>query len=92
MSEWISPAQAADAMEHGDGLRVRIAVLDSGVEAAHPDFFGLSLHDDLVPEPSGYMREGSGEDMYGHGTAVSGIIWRMAPKAELGVSVCLDQV
>ena len=30
------------------------------------------------------IREGNGEDMYGHGTAVSGIIWRLAPKAEIG--------
>jgi len=84
MSVWISPTQAAEAMEVGDGGRVRIAVLDSGIEAAHPDFSGLRLHDDLVPDASGVIRAGRGEDMYGHGTAVSGIIWRLAPKAEIG--------
>lgn len=81
---WIGPAQAAEAMEWGDGRGVRIAVLDSGVEVAHPDFSGHHLHDDLVPDPSGVLRAGNGEDMYGHGTAVSGIIWRLAPKAQIG--------
>jgi subtilisin family serine protease len=84
MSVWIGPAQAAEAMKRGDGRGVRIAVLDSGVEVAHPDFSGQRLHDDLVPDANGGMQKGNGEDMYGHGTAVSGIIWRLAPKAEIG--------
>ena len=81
---WIGPAQAAEAMERGDGRGVRIAVLDSGVEISHPDFFGHHLDNDLVPDASGGMRQGSGEDMYGHGTAVSGIIWGLAPRVEIG--------
>jgi subtilisin family serine protease len=84
MSVWIGPQQAAVAIEQGDGQGVRIAVLDSGVEIAHPDFHGRHLGHDLVLDASGGMRKGSGEDMYGHGTAVSGIIWRLAPKAEIG--------
>jgi len=84
MSVWISPSQAAEAMERGDGQGVRIAVLDSGVEISHPDFFGQQLYHDLLPDTAGGMREGNGEDMYGHGTAVSGIIWRLAPRAEIG--------
>lgn len=81
---WIGPAQAAEAIEQGDGHGVRVAVLDSGIEVAHPDFSGHHLHDDLIPDPSGVLREGYGEDMYGHGTAVSGIIWRLAPKVQIG--------
>jgi subtilisin family serine protease len=84
MSVWIGPAQAAEAMERGDGSGVRIAVLDSGVEISHPDFFGQHLDNDLVPDTSGDMRTGTGDDMYGHGTAVSGIIWRLAPKTQIG--------
>jgi subtilisin len=84
MSVWISPAQAADAMEQGDGRGVRIAVLDSGIESSHPNFSGRRLHDDLVSEASGHIQAGKGEDLYGHGTAVAGIIWRLAPKAEIG--------
>jgi subtilisin family serine protease len=84
MSVWISPEQAADAMKRGDGRRVRIAVLDSGIESSHPNFSGRRLHDDLVSEANGHIREGKGEDLYGHGTAIAGIIWRLAPKAEIG--------
>lgn len=84
MSVWISPEQAAEAMEQGDGRDVRIAVLDSGIETAHPNFSGRRLHDDLIPEASGNILAGKGEDMYGHGTAVAGIIWRLAPRAEIG--------
>ena len=84
MRAWIGPSEVGEAMKRGDGHGVRVAVLDSGVEIAHPDFFGQYLDDDLVPDASGGMREGSGEDMYGHGTAVSGIIWRLAPKADIG--------
>lgn len=84
MSVWISPEQAADAMKRGDGRRVRIAVLDSGIESSHPNFSGRRLHDDLVSEANGHIREGNGEDLYGHGTAIAGIIWRLAPKAEIG--------
>ena len=84
MSVWISPEQAAEAMEQGDGRNVRIAVLDSGIETAHPNFSGRRLQDDLIPEASGNILAGKGEDMYGHGTAVAGIIWRLAPRAEIG--------
>jgi subtilisin family serine protease len=84
MSAWISPAQAAEAMERGDGRGVRVAVLDSGIETSHPYFSGRHLHDDLVSEANGNFQPGSGEDLYGHGTAVAGIIWKLAPKAEIG--------
>ena len=84
MSAWISPAQAAEAIERGDGHGVRVAVLDSGIEASHPIFSGRRLHDDVVTEADGQIRPGKGEDLYGHGTAVAGIIWQLAPKAEIG--------
>jgi subtilisin family serine protease len=84
MRAWISPAQAAEAMERGDGRGVRVAVLDSGIETSHPYFSGRHLHDDLVSEANGNFQPGSGEDLYGHGTAVAGIIWKLAPKAEIG--------
>jgi subtilisin family serine protease len=84
MSAWISPAQAVQAIKQGDGRGVRIAVLDSGIEVTHPNFSGRRLHDDVVSEASGDLRTGKGDDIYGHGTAVAGIIWRLAPEAEIG--------
>jgi subtilisin family serine protease len=83
IDDWISPEQAAAAIRDGDGSGVRIAVLDSGVEIGHPDFRGRQLDDDLVmdDEDFGQFAEGNGEDLYGHGTAVAGIIWKIAPEA-----------
>jgi subtilisin family serine protease len=79
---WITPEEAAAAIRDGDGSGVRIAVLDSGVEIGHPDFRGRQLDDDLVMDTQlGEFAEGDGQDLYGHGTAVAGIIWNVAPEA-----------
>ena len=84
MSAWISPAQATQAIEKGDGHGVRIAVLDSGIETSHPHFSGRRLNDDIVSDENGNLRQGKGEDIYGHGPVVAGIIWSLAPNAEIG--------
>ena len=83
ISDWISPEQAAAAIREGDGAGVRIAVLDSGIEIGHPDFRGRELDDDLVMDDAdfGQFAEGNGEDVYGHGTAVARVIWKIAPEA-----------
>jgi subtilisin family serine protease len=75
------------ALHDGDGAGVRIAVLDTGIEAGHPALGGLTLRDDVVLEGDGprvAVRDGAGEDAYGHGTAIAGIIRTLAPAAELG--------
>ena len=83
---WIGLDEAVLAMRQGDGLEVRVAVLDSGIEIRHPKFAGRSLvHDFEVEtntEPA--FTDGQGCDAYGHGTAVADLIWREAPRAELG--------
>lgn len=84
---WISPDQAREALASGSGEGVRIAILDSGVETSHPDLAGMELSDDVVISSRGgkiETVEGSGEDVFGHGTAVAAIIRRNAPKAALG--------
>ncbi len=84
---WISPEQARDALIRGTGKGVRIAVLDSGVESSHPDLANLVLSDDVVIQSRGGRIEavdGHGEDVFGHGTAVTGIIHRDAPEAQIG--------
>jgi subtilisin family serine protease len=64
----------------GTGRGVRIAVIDSGVHAAHPHVQGVAggigidhaglTHDDLV-------------DRLGHGTAVAAVLREKAPAAEI---------
>jgi len=87
MKRWISPAEAAAGIGRGRGRGVRIAVLDSGIEASHPIFGGRPLCDDLAVIEDGYKLKtvpGEGRDLFGHGTAVAGIIHQVAPEAEIG--------
>ena len=78
---------AREALRDGDGRGVRIAVLDTGIEVAHPVLAGLALRDDVIVVGDGprvLVRDGAGEDAYGHGTAIAGIIRTLAPQAEIG--------
>ena len=87
MRSWISPAEAAEAIRRGRGRGVRIAVLDSGIEISHPAFEGRPLCDDVAVVEDGHklkVVEGEGRDLFGHGTAVAGVIHQVAPEAEIG--------
>jgi len=87
MPEWIDLKQAARALKEGDGARVTVAVIDSGIETSHPQLDGVTLIDDLAVVPGGHMLKavpGAGLDVFGHGTAVAGTILSLAPKCQLG--------
>jgi subtilisin len=80
-------AEAREALAHGRGKGVRIAIIDSGVEADHPQLAGIKLADDLHLVETGIQIEvkpGDGSDLFGHGTAIAAIIRKMAPEAEMG--------
>jgi len=92
----VSRAPSLDGIEitpdwaYGDrrGTGVRVAVIDSGVEADHPLVGGLAGAVVVEPDPDGeppdvrYV-EGPHDDLYGHGTACAAIIRRLAPDVEL---------
>ncbi len=76
------------------GTGIVVAVLDSGVDAAHPllaqRIIGPALH--LVPGPGGVADVGDGldndndgfiDEAVGHGTFVAGLIARAAPAAQI---------
>ena len=87
MRVWITPEEAAAAIRRGRGRGVRIAILDSGVETSHPALAGLKVVDDIAVVEDGMKLQivsGEGRDLYGHGTAVAGIIHEAAPEAEIG--------
>jgi subtilisin family serine protease len=69
------------------GEGVKVAVLDSGIDASHP-WVGtvegaVAIEHD--PEAPGGVRfeEGPHDDVFGHGTACAGIIRTMAPECEI---------
>ena len=84
---WLSLDQARRFLRSGTGRGVKIAVLDSGVEANHPLLRGLTLADDVAIIDDGMQLKavpGEGRDLFGHGTAIAGIIHQLAPEAHIG--------
>lgn len=93
-SPWISPDTATLALRDGRGRGVRIAILDSGVEWSHPSLTNARCSDDIVlRQDHGRLvsESGAGHDVFGHGTAVAGILHALAPEAELGSFRVLDE-
>lgn len=82
------PGDAAKwAWEGATGAGVRVAVIDSGVDAAHPRVGGVTgavaIEADPDAEDGWRATEGPHEDLYGHGTACASIIRSLAPEAEI---------
>jgi len=67
------------------GQGVVIAVIDSGIDLAHPMLKGALLPGrDFVDNDLGPSEEGTDSDAaYGHGTAVASILRQVAPEAKL---------
>jgi subtilisin family serine protease len=76
----------ATAFGGTDGSGVRVAIIDSGVEATHPAVGGR-VGRSVVVETSGdeavVVEDVAGLDVVGHGTACAGIVHAIAPGAEL---------
>lgn len=71
----------------GTGAGVKVAIIDSGVDSAHPLVGGVAGSVAIETDPSApdgvrYV-EGPHEDVVGHGTACAAIIRSLAPQAEL---------
>lgn len=84
---WITRAQAKKAIETGDGAGVKIAILDSGIEASHPALRGAKIVEQLLVEDTELgpeIVEDKAGDVFGHGTAIAHVIHEVAPAAELG--------
>lgn len=70
----------------GSGRGVRVAIVDSGVDASHPAVGGVHQAVEVLRDPEGEAAifvEGPHDDLYGHGTACAGIIRALAPEVEL---------
>jgi hypothetical protein len=85
---------AAFGSSTGEG--VRVAIIDSGVDADHPalgDSIDVSSSVEFAVDAAGVvtMIEGPHHDVYGHGTACAGIIHALAPGAKLTSVRVLDE-
>lgn len=69
------------------GADIKVAIVDSGVDAGHPLVGrvagGAALTFDPEAEELVQIEEGPHEDLFGHGTACAGIIRKAAPDADL---------
>ncbi len=72
-----------DALTQGTGKGVIIAVLDTGIDATHPFFAKAHILPQIEFDETLVAREVEAHDSVGHGTAIAGIIHRLAPKATL---------
>jgi subtilisin family serine protease len=87
MAHWIDLEHAKRAVRDGTGDGVKVAIIDSGVEVSHPGLAEVSFLDDLAVVPHEHklcITAGEGCDVFGHGTAVAGVIRKLAPKAQIG--------
>ncbi|MBO1435942.1 S8 family serine peptidase [Meiothermus sp. CFH 77666] len=75
----------AQALARSFGQGIKVAVLDTGIDLAHPQFVGrlapLGEHNDFV-DRDGIPQEAAGT-MYGHGTGVASLILQVAPRATI---------
>jgi subtilisin family serine protease len=71
------------AWDRTRGAHVTVAVLDSGVDAGHPDLQGAVL-------PAIDLTQTGTDDVYGHGTAVAGVIGARANNHLGGAGLCWD--
>ena len=71
----------------GRGTGVKVAVIDSGIEAGHPmvgDVAGaIAVERDDTADDGVRFVEGPHDDLYGHGTACAGVIRSLAPDVQL---------
>jgi subtilisin family serine protease len=87
LNPWLTVEQARTYLREGRGRGIKIAVVDSGIESSHLALKGIRLADDVAIVDDGLQLQcqpGKGVDMYGHGTAIAGILRQLAPEAELG--------
>jgi subtilisin family serine protease len=90
---WPDLQKASQALKTGNGAGVKVAIIDSGVDLSHSDLSGLRLVDDIAVSCDGSnikIEENTGDDLYGHGTAVTSLLLKEATGVQVGSFRALD--
>ncbi|RMG55319.1 MAG: hypothetical protein D6723_02960 [Acidobacteria bacterium] len=74
----LSLMRVAEAQHIADGSGIVVAVIDTGVDAGHPELLNVGEGYDFVDEDDDPSEEGEG-DGFGHGTMIAGLITLIAP-------------
>jgi subtilisin family serine protease len=84
-SEWPLGDARAWAFGGSSGAGVRVAIVDSGIEATHPLVGLVESAVMVVQDSEGELSVAPDDegDAYGHGTACAGIVRKLAPDCEL---------
>jgi len=85
-SAWPEPLSRGWAWGDSRGEGVRVAVIDSGIDAGHPRLGGAvrrAVHVGRAADGRLAVTEDDAGDVSGHGTACAGIIHSVAPACEL---------
>jgi subtilisin family serine protease len=83
---WPSIDEVNESLATGEGRGVTVAILDTGIDESHP---ALSETRFEPPQASRMTPQGSrvtncdSKDLFGHGTAIAGIVHALAPRARL---------
>jgi subtilisin len=87
IADWPVPITRDWAWGGSDGAGVSVCVLDSGVDAQHPDIGAVArrvlVTSPDLDDPEPLVTIDADPDVSGHGTACASIIRRLAPQAEL---------
>ena len=86
LNQWVD--QQLDQLSHCELQPVEVAVLDSGIDATHPDLAGKiseAVQIELIDGKARIVQTNllGNSDLFGHGTAVASIITRLAPNARI---------
>lgn len=82
----LGPLDRAAVFGDSDGAGVRVAIIDSGVDAEHPVLHGRRVQRmrvELRDTDAVVLEDQDAGDLVGHGTACAGIVAGIAPGAEL---------
>src|SRR5690242_2494056 len=84
-AEWPAHVTPEWAWGGADGAGVRVAVLDSGIDPAHPDVGEIERSVTVAADGDGRERivDDDRGDLAGHGTAIASIVRRLAPACRI---------